>query len=126
MCDFFSSMFIYLQIEFFIHFKNKRGFTNVMIETDSKNMADTIHFMYSGMSKFSSIITKIKCILSLHSDFEVKSIKRQVNIIIHTITRAIISWSSRYLFKMIPPYIEQLLYNNEMMCVSSCQKNKIK
>jgi hypothetical protein len=72
------------------------------------------------------IITKIKCILSLHSDFEVKSIKRQVNIIIHTITRAIISWSSRYLFKMIPPYIEQLLYNNEMMCVSSCQKNKIK
>jgi ribonuclease HI len=69
----------------------QRGFTNVVFETDSKNVADAIHFMHIGVSKFSSIITKIKCILSLHSGFEVKSTKRQANMIAHIIVRGAIS-----------------------------------
>jgi ribonuclease HI len=55
----------------------QRGITNVMFETDSKNVANAIHFTHNGVLEFGFITSKIKCILSLHSGFEVKSIKRQ-------------------------------------------------
>jgi hypothetical protein len=80
--------------------------------------------MHVSVLELSSIIYKLKCILSLYSDFKVKFIKRQANMIAHIIVRGAISWSSRYLFELIPPCIEQLLYNNKMMWVSSCQKKK--
>ncbi|GAU50545.1 hypothetical protein TSUD_409890 [Trifolium subterraneum] len=89
----------------------RQGFTNVIFETDSKNVADAIQSMHNGVSDFSVIVTKIRCILSLNSDFVVKSIKRQANMVAHTLARAAISWSSRCLFELAPPCIESLLYN---------------
>ncbi|GAU49043.1 hypothetical protein TSUD_237000 [Trifolium subterraneum] len=90
---------------------SQRGFTNVLFETDSKNVADAIRHMHNGVSEFSSIIHKIKCMLSFNSDFEVKSVRRQANMVAHTIARAAISWPSRYVFDLIPPCINNLLYN---------------
>jgi hypothetical protein len=63
------------------------------------------------VSEFSSIISKIKCMLSMRNDFEVKSIRRQANMVAHTLARAAVSWPSRHTFNLIPPCIESLIYN---------------
>jgi ribonuclease HI len=74
---------------------HQRGYTNVIFETNSQNVADTIHHMHSGVLEFSSIVCKIICMLSNHYDFEVKSIKRQTNMVTYTLAKAAISWPSR-------------------------------
>jgi hypothetical protein len=52
-----------------------RGFRNFIFETDSKNVADAVHYSRSGVSEFSSLIAKIKCLLSFHLRFKVKFVK---------------------------------------------------
>jgi ribonuclease HI len=74
---------------------HQRGYTNVIFETNSQNVADTIHHMHSGVLEFSSIVCKIICMLSNHYDFEVKSIKRQTYMVTYTLAKAAISWPSR-------------------------------
>ncbi|PNX60784.1 cytochrome p450 [Trifolium pratense] len=59
----------------------QRGLSNVIFETDAKCVADAIHGVYTGVSEFNIIINKIRCMLSLRFDFEVKSIRRQANTI---------------------------------------------
>jgi ribonuclease HI len=89
----------------------QRGYTIVIFETDSQNVANSIRHMQSEVSEFSSIIFQIRNMLSVSYDFEVESIKRQANMVAHTLARATISRPSRYIFEFIPLCIEQLLYN---------------
>ncbi|KAK2379713.1 hypothetical protein QL285_067484 [Trifolium repens] len=72
-----------------------RGYNNVIFETDAQNIVGAIHSRKQGVSEFSTIINKIKCLLSLFPDFEVKLIRRQANRIAHTIARVALSWSCR-------------------------------
>jgi ribonuclease HI len=58
---------------------HQRGFTNVIFETDAQNIVGAIHRRVNGVFEFSSIINKIKHLLSLYSGFEVKPIRRQAN-----------------------------------------------
>jgi ribonuclease HI len=80
----------------------QRGYTNVIFETDSQNEVDAIHHIRSCVSEFSSIICKIRCMLSTGNDFKVKYIKQQSNMIAHTFARAAIFWPSRTIFELIP------------------------
>ncbi|KAK2384992.1 putative mitochondrial protein [Trifolium repens] len=89
----------------------QRGFANVIFETDAYNIVGAIRQRNTGVSEFSSIINKIKCLLSLYSGFEVKPIRRQANRIAHTIARAALSWSRRHVFELIPYCIHNLLHN---------------
>jgi hypothetical protein len=99
-----------------------RGIPHVIFESDSKSVLDAIHNLRNCYSKFSSIICKIKNVLSLNwSNFAVKFIKRQANMVTHTLVRAVISWSSRYTFDLLPLCITSLL-NNKMIWVVVCQK----
>ncbi|GAU27143.1 hypothetical protein TSUD_104520 [Trifolium subterraneum] len=50
--------------------QQQRGFKDVIFETDAQNIVYAFHHRNTGRSEFSSIIHKIKCILSLNSDFE--------------------------------------------------------
>jgi hypothetical protein len=52
----------------------QRGFNNVIFETDAQIIIGAIRRRNTGASEFSFIINKIKYMLSLYSDFEVKSI----------------------------------------------------
>jgi hypothetical protein len=81
------------------------------VETDSKIVADAIHSLHIGVSEFSSIICKIKNIMSFHSNFVVEFIKQQANMVAHTLARAAISSASCYNIEKIPPCIELLLLN---------------
>jgi hypothetical protein len=99
-----------------------RGITHVIFETDLKSVVDAIHNLCHGSSEFSSIICNIKNVLlqNLNNvllqnpNFMVKFIKRQANMVAHTLARAVISWTSCYIIDMLPLCITSLL-NNEMI-----------
>jgi ribonuclease HI len=67
-----------------------RGFSHVMFETDS--MVDAIHHFRGGSSKFSYLISYINNLLSCNPNFKVEFIKRQTNMVAHSLARATISW----------------------------------
>jgi ribonuclease HI len=88
-----------------------RGLSQVIIETDSKCVVDAIHHFRGGNSEFSSIICHINNVLSLNPNFMVKFIKRQANMVAHTLARVAISWSRRYIVDTLPTCIATLLFN---------------
>ncbi|XP_058783384.1 uncharacterized protein LOC131658067 [Vicia villosa] len=59
----------------------------ITFESDSQIMVQVVHANYVGNSKFSVIISSIKNMLELHSNFEVKFVKRQANLIAHLLVR---------------------------------------
>jgi hypothetical protein len=73
---------------------------------------DVTYCLHIGVSEFSSLICKIKNLLSLSTNLEVEFIKRQVNMVAHKLARAAISWSSRNVFETMPTGIEPLLLND--------------
>jgi ribonuclease HI len=89
----------------------QRGFNNFIFETDAQNLVGAIRRRSSGVSEFSTIVNKIKCMLSLFPGFEVKPIRRQANRVAHTIARAALSWSRRHVFDLIPICIRNFLHN---------------
>jgi ribonuclease HI len=89
----------------------QRGFHNVIFETDAHNIVHAIRHRYNGESEFSSIINKIKCMLSSNLGFEVKPIRRQANMIAHSLARAAFSWPCRRFSDFIPSCINSLLVN---------------
>jgi ribonuclease HI len=92
----------------------QRGISNVIFETDSKSTVDAIHALRGGDSEFCTFICHIRNMLSCNQNFLVKFIKRQANMVAHTLARAAIAWASRCLFETLPLCITFLL-NNEML-----------
>ncbi|MCH81027.1 cytochrome P450, partial [Trifolium medium] len=92
----------------------QRGISHVIFETDSKTVVDAIHHLRGGSSEFSFIIRRINNILLCNPNFKVKFVKRQANMVAHTLARAAISWPSRCTFETLPLCITPLL-NNEMI-----------
>jgi ribonuclease HI len=68
-----------------------QGITHVIFETDSKSAVDAIHNSSSGLSEYSSIICNIKNVFNRNPNFVVKFIKRQANMVAHTLARVAIS-----------------------------------
>jgi hypothetical protein len=88
-----------------------RDMQHVIFESDSKNVVDAIHHHRRGYTEFSLIIAHIIHLLYSNSNFVVKFIKRQANMVAHTLARAAISWSSRRTFETLPICITPLLLN---------------
>jgi ribonuclease HI len=89
----------------------QKGYSHVIFETDSKCVVDAIYHFRSGSSEFSFLVSNIYNILSCNQNFMVKFIKRQANMVAHTLARAAISWSRRCTFETLPLCITPLLYN---------------
>ncbi|KAK2379054.1 hypothetical protein QL285_066894 [Trifolium repens] len=83
----------------------QRGFNDVIFGIDAQKIVYAIRHRNTGVSEFSSIINKIKCMVSLNLGFELKFIRRQANMIAHTIAKAVILWSHRHIFDSIPSCI---------------------
>jgi hypothetical protein len=69
----------------------QRGLSQVVFETDSKSVVDAVQHFRGGSSEFSSIIGHNNNVLLLNPNFMVKFIKRQANMVAHTLARAAIS-----------------------------------
>jgi len=89
-----------------------KGWDKVVFETDSRTLVDQISDRSSGISEFNVIVSSIKSMLALFSNFEVKFVMRQANMATHTIARAACSWPSRHVFEICPPRIESFLIND--------------
>ncbi|PNX71244.1 ribonuclease H, partial [Trifolium pratense] len=93
---------------------SQRGISKVIFETDSKSVVDAVHRLHSGSSEFSLLISHINKIMLCNPNFKVKFIKRQANMVAHTLARAAISWPRRCYFETLPICIASFL-NNEMI-----------
>jgi ribonuclease HI len=89
----------------------QRGFTHVIFESDSQIFIDAISSGQQGHSTFSLLISNIRSLLSLVSNFEVKFVKRQTNMVAHTLARATYSRPRHCTFESIPSCIESYLHN---------------
>jgi ribonuclease HI len=94
-----------------LHAMEQQGLTHVIIESDSKSVVDAISHLRGGNSEFSIFISHINNVLSCNPNFVVKFIKRQANIVAHTLARATIYWSNRCTFETLSLCISTLLFN---------------
>jgi hypothetical protein len=69
----------------------QRGISHVIFETDSKSVVDAIRHFRGGNSKFSLFIYSINNFLLCNPNFKIEFIKRQANIVVHSLARAAIS-----------------------------------
>ncbi|GAU39232.1 hypothetical protein TSUD_396790 [Trifolium subterraneum] len=65
-----------------------RGFDRVQFESDLKVLVEAIHMKRRGNSEFLSIIHDIINVMSSFLNFEVKFVRRQANLVAHTLARA--------------------------------------
>ncbi|GAU47873.1 hypothetical protein TSUD_404450, partial [Trifolium subterraneum] len=71
-----------------------RGLNRVQFESDSKVLVEAIHMKRRGNSEFLSIVHDILSLMSSFINFEVKFLRRQANLVAHTLARAANSWAS--------------------------------
>ncbi|GAU39328.1 hypothetical protein TSUD_60790 [Trifolium subterraneum] len=88
-----------------------RGLDRVQFESDSKVLIEDIHMKRRGNSEFLSIVHDILSIMSSFINFEVKFVRRQANLVAHTLVRVANSWASFHRFENIPFCIEHLVFN---------------
>ncbi|XP_058726534.1 uncharacterized protein LOC131597891 [Vicia villosa] len=82
-----------------------------IFESDSQQVVQALSSNTSGSSEFILIINSIKSLLLDFPNFEVKFIKRQANMVAHTLDKAANSWSRCCMFDVIPPCITFYLIN---------------
>jgi ribonuclease HI len=88
-----------------------QGLNNVIFESDSQSIVNVVNANFDGNSEHCSIVTCIRQLLSSFTNFKVKFIRRQANMVAHTLARAAISWASRCHFETLPICISDLLIN---------------
>jgi hypothetical protein len=66
---------------------NNRG---LLFETDSKSLVDAIYHLRGGNSELSLFVCHINNLLLSNPNFSIKFIKREVNMVIHTLAMTVI------------------------------------
>jgi len=89
-----------------IHSAETNRWNRVVFESDSSTLVLALSFPGNGDSEFYIIVSNIIYQLSLHSNFEVKFVRRQANMVAHTLTKTTCSWVSHRIFYSYPSCIE--------------------
>jgi ribonuclease HI len=89
----------------------QRRISNVIFETDAKSVVDAVQHFHGGNSEFSLLVSHISNYLVCGQNFVVKFIKRQANMVAHSLARAAISRASRCTFETLPTCISSTLIN---------------
>jgi len=95
-----------------LHFADANRWDRVVFESDSSTLVQALSSPGHGDSEFYDIVSSISYQLSLHSNFKVKFVRRQTNMVAHTLDRAACSWVSHRIFYSYPSCIEHWLINN--------------
>jgi hypothetical protein len=77
------------------------GWDRVVFESDSATVVQALSSPGHGDSESMLLFLVLFIKLSLHSNFEVKFVKRQTNMIAHTLTKAVCYWASRRIFLLL-------------------------
>jgi hypothetical protein len=81
-----------------IHFAVGNRWDRVVFESDSATLVQALSSPGHGDSEFYAIVSSIIFQLSLHSNFEVKFVRRRANMVAHSLARAACSWASHRIF----------------------------
>ncbi|XP_058774507.1 uncharacterized protein LOC131648802 [Vicia villosa] len=84
----------------------------VIFESDSQVVVQAVNSNATGCSELSFIFLSIKRMLVSFPNFGVKFVKRQANVVAHSLTKAANSWSRRSSLSIIPSCIEFHLIND--------------
>jgi hypothetical protein len=95
-----------------IHFAVGNRWDRVVFESDSATLVEALPSPGHGDSEFYAIVSSIIFQLSLDSNFEVKFVRRQANMVAHSLARAACSWASHRIFDSYPSCIEHWLIND--------------
>jgi len=71
-----------------IHFADVKRLNQVVFESDLATLVQALSFPSHDDSEFYDIVSSIIYQLSLHFNFEVKFVRRQMNMVAHTLARA--------------------------------------
>jgi len=66
-----------------------------------------------GLSECNVYVNSTQSILALNRTFEVKFIRRQANVIAHSLARAAIYYASHQVYAYVPPFIHSLFIKNK-------------
>jgi ribonuclease HI len=89
-----------------LHFADANRWDQVVFESDSSTLVQALSSPGHGDSEFYAIVSSIIYQLSLHSNFEMKFVRRQANMVVHSLARTTCSWASHGIFDSYPSYIE--------------------
>ena len=95
-----------------LHFADANRWDRVVFESDSSTLVQALSSPCQGDSEFYAIVSSIIYQLSLHSNFEVKFVRRQANMVAHSLARAACSWASHRIFDSYPSCIEHWMIND--------------
>lgn len=84
---------------------------NVVVKSDSQRVVQAITSHPIGRSQVNLIIIAIQNFLLLFPNSEVKFVKRQSNMVVHSLAKAAISWTRRDDQNVHPSCISKLLIN---------------
>jgi hypothetical protein len=94
------------------HFAEGNRWDRVVFESDSATLVQALSSSGHGDSEFYAIVSSIIYQLSLHSNFMVKFVRRQANMVAHTLAMTACSWASHRIFYSYPSCIEHWLIND--------------
>jgi len=95
-----------------LHFGDANRWDRDVFESDSSTLVQALLSPSHGDLKFYVIVSSIIYHLSLHSNFEVKFVRRQASMVAHTFARAAYSWASHCIFDSYPSCSEHWLMND--------------
>jgi hypothetical protein len=100
-----------------LHFVDANRWDWIVFESDSFTLVQALSSSGHGDSGFYVIVSSIIYQLSLHSNFKVKSVRRQANMAAHTLTRTTCFWTNHRIFGSYLSCIEYWLINdNSQIC----------
>jgi len=100
-----------------LHFADANRWDRVVFKSDSSTLVQALLSQGHSDSEFYAIVSSIIYQLSLHSNFKVKFVRRQANMVAHILARAACSWASHRIFGSYPSCIEHWLINdNSYIC----------
>jgi len=89
-----------------LHIAHANRWDRVVFESDSSTLVQVLSSPGHGDSEFYAIVSSIIYHISVHSNFEVKFVKSQTNMVAHTLARAACSWTNYRIFYSYPSCIK--------------------
>jgi ribonuclease HI len=90
----------------------QQGLQQVIIESDSQSLVNVIPHIHVANSDLSALVCEIKNVMLLQPNLMVRFVKRQANIVAHSLARAACSWPRRCIFDSLPICIATSLHND--------------
>jgi len=89
-----------------------RGMQSVIFESDCKIVVYVVNSSVNPHNELGDIISYCKQLLSLHTNYFVRFVRRQANKVAHNIARASLSHPSPHIFSDVPSGLNTLLLND--------------